>query len=77
MMPRKTGGRKKVTANELKKLIAQLQASGDKTQLDLTLEIMRNESYSPKIRFKAAKAALPFCHRPKDKEPATEDDDAA
>jgi len=31
----------------------------------------------PEVRFEAAKAALPFCHRPKDKEPATEDDDAA
>ena len=44
-MARKTGGRKKVTANELKKLIAQLQASGnlaDKARLDLMLEIMRD-----------------------------------
>ena len=75
MMARKPGGRKKVTANELKKLIAQLQASGDKTQLVLMLEIMTDESYSPKLRFEAAKAALPFCHQPKHE--ISIDDDAA
>ena len=41
------------------------------------LQVMNDESYPPEVRFEAAKAALPFCHRPKDKEPATEDDDAA
>ncbi len=54
--------RKKVTASRLENQIAQLQASGnlaDNTQLDLMLENMRDESYSPKIRFEAAKAALP------------------
>jgi hypothetical protein len=63
MMARKPGGRKKVPANELKKLIAQLQASGDTTRL---LEIMRDKAMPPKARLEAAKAALPFCHQPKD-----------
>ena len=72
MMAHKPGGRKKVTANELKKLIAKLQASGDTTRL---LEIMRDESYSPRVRFEAAKTALPFCHQPKDE--ISIDDDAA
>jgi hypothetical protein len=37
------------------------------------LQVMNDESYPPSLRVEAAKGALPFCHRSKDKEPATED----
>jgi hypothetical protein len=30
------------------------------------LQVMNDESYPPSVRFEAAKAALPFCHQPKD-----------
>jgi hypothetical protein len=36
------------------------------------LQVMNDESYPPSVRFEAAKAALPFCRRAKDKEPVTE-----
>jgi hypothetical protein len=35
------------------------------TEVEL-LQVMNDESYPPSVRFEAAKAALPFCHRPKD-----------
>lgn len=44
-------------------LIAQLQISRDTTQL---LGITQDKSYPPEIWLEAAKAALPFCHQPKD-----------
>jgi len=40
------------------------------------LQVMNDESYPPSVRFEAAKAALPFCHRLKDDEISTGDDTA-
>jgi hypothetical protein len=48
---------KKITMDELKGLIAEVQISRDTTQL---LEIMRDKSYAPETRLEAAEAAAPF-----------------
>jgi hypothetical protein len=38
------------------------------------LEVMNGESYPPSLRFEAAKATLPFWHRPTDEEISNDDD---
>jgi hypothetical protein len=38
------------------------------------LQVMNDESYPASVRFEAAKAALPYCHRPKDDEISINED---
>ena len=62
---RKPGSKNKLTLEyEAALKRARRRLGRDREPLDYVLSVMRNQANSLRVRFKAAKIALPFCHKP-------------